>query len=238
MPTYIYFIIAVIVLLYGYKFYYSFVISKKKLQNQVGSINQNPLSEEQKRLLAFGAILSYHRGEEILSIVPNQGLDKYIYGLRDQWQISNSSDAKQILSELLELQRSLSFQPLFDQSSPKLAKTQKAIAKKLEIELEQVEAVKTAYAWDVCRAASLSKWCYWCGFISEEEMWGFLQKISEIAKQNSKNWQDYMVSFLLGRTIQGFDLEDIDIEAKQLLKSKNPIFGKVKDIDVYQKYSL
>ena len=47
-----------------------------------------------------------------------------------------------------------------------------------------------------------------------------------------------MVSFLLGRTIQGFDLEDIDIEAKQLLKSKNPIFGKVKDIDVYQKYSL
>ena len=78
MPTYIYFIIAVIVLLYGYKFYYSFVISKKKLQNQVGSINQNPLSEQQKRLLAFGAILSYHRGEEILSIVPNQGLDKYI----------------------------------------------------------------------------------------------------------------------------------------------------------------
>lgn len=238
MPTYIYFIIAVIVLLYGYKFYYSFVISKKKLQNQVGSINQNPLSEEQKRLLAFGAILSYHRGEEILSIVPNQGLDKYIYGLRNQWQISNSSDAKQILSELLELQRSLSFQPLFDQSSPKLAKIQKAIAKKLEIELEQVEAVKTAYAWDECRAASLSKWCYWCGFISEEEMWSFLQKISEIAKQNSKNWQDYMVSFLLGRTIQGFDLEDIDIEAKQLLKSKNPIFGKVKDIDVYQKYSL
>ena len=238
MPTYIYFIIAVIVLLYGYKFYYSFVISKKKLQNQVGSINQNPLSEQQKRLLAFGAILSYHRGEEILSIVPNQGLDKYIYGLRDQWQISNSSDAKQILSELLELQRSLSFQPLFDQSSPKLAKIQKAIAKKLEIELEQVEAVKTAYAWHVCRAASLSKWCYWCGFISEEEMWSILQKISEIAKQNSKNWQDYMVSFLLGRTIQGFDLEDIDIEAKQLLKSKNPIFGKVKDIDVYQKYSL
>ena len=238
MPTYIYFIIAVIVLLYGYKFYYSFVISKKKLQNQVGSINQNPLSEKQKRLLAFGAILSYHRGEDILSIFPNQGLDKYIYGLRNQWQISNSSDAKQILSELLELQRSLSFQPLFDQSSPKLAKIQKAIAKKLEIELEQVETVKTAYAWDVCRAASLSKWCYWCGFISEEEMWSILQKISEIAKQNSKNWQDYMVSFLLGRTIQGFDLEDIDIEAKQLLKSKNPIFGKVKDIDVYQKYSL
>ncbi|MDO4880830.1 MAG: DUF1266 domain-containing protein [Capnocytophaga sp.] len=224
--------------MYGYKAYYSLVVSKKKLQNQIGHINQNSLSEQQKQLLALGAILSYHRGEEILSLVPNEVLDRYFYGLRNQWQISNSQEAKQTLSGLLALQNSLSFEPLFVQNSPQLEKVKKSIAKKLEIDFAQVEAVNTAYAWDIGRVASLAKWCYWCGYITEEEMWSILQKALEITKQNSKNWQEYTISFLLGRTLQGFDLEDVYIEARQLFKSKNPMLGKVKDIDVYQKYPL
>ena len=106
------------------------------------------------------------------------------------------------------------------------------------IELAQVEAVKSAYAWDLCRAASLAKWCYWCQYISETEMWNILQKVSDIAKEQGKNWQEYTISFLLGRTIQGFDLEDLIILTSQLFHSKSPSLRKIEGIDVYQRYSF
>ena len=108
----------------------------------------------------------------------------------------------------------------------------------MEIELAQVEAVKSAYAWDLCRAASLAKWCYWCQYITETEMWDILQKVSEIAKEQGKNWQEYTISFLLGRTIQGFDLENLIILTSQLFHSKSPSLRKIEGIDVYQRYSF
>ena len=92
-----------------------------------------------------------------------------------------------------------------------MSKIQKQIAKGLGIEVAEVEAVKSAYAWDLCRAASLAKWCYWCKYLTEAEMWEVLNQVSAIAKEQGKNWQEYTISFLLGRTIQGFDLEEFII---------------------------
>ena len=113
---------------------------------------------------------------------------------------------------------------------------QKQRAKGLGIEVAEVEAVKSAYAWDLCRAASLAKWCYWCKYLTEAEMWEVLNQVSAIAKEQGKNWHEYTISFLLGRTIQGFDLEDLIILTSQLFHSKSPSLRKIEDIDVYQKY--
>ena len=118
------------------------------------------------------------------------------------------------------------------------SKLQKQIAKGLGIEVAQVEAIKSAYAWDLCRAASLAKWCYWCQYLTETEMWDILQKVSDTAKEQGKGWQEYTISFLLGRTIQGFDLEDLIILTSQLFHSKSPSLRKIEGIDVYQKYSF
>ena len=226
------------VFLFALKIYVNKLYTKKHLQKQIGHINQNPLTEEQIRLLTFGAILTYYRGENLLNLIPTEILETYQKGLRRQWEITDTASAKETISDLLAEKRSLQFRHLLTQTSPELSKIQKQIAKGLEIELAQVEAVKSAYAWDLCRAASLAKWCYWCQYITETEMWDILQKVSEIAKEQGKNWQEYTISFLLGRTIQGFDLENLIILTSQLFHSKSPSLRKIEGIDVYQRYSF
>ena len=226
------------VFLFALKIYVNKVYTKKHLQKQIGHINQNPLTEEQIRLLTFGAILTYYRGENLLNLIPTEILETYQKGLRRQWEITDTASAKETISDLLAEKRSLQFRHLLTQTSPELSKIQKQIAKGLEIELAQVEAVKSAYAWDLCRAASLAKWCYWCQYITKTEMWDILQKVSEIAKEQGKNWQEYTISFLLGRTIQGFDLENLIILTSQLFHSKSPSLRKIEGIDVYQRYSF
>ncbi|MEB3036572.1 MULTISPECIES: DUF1266 domain-containing protein [Capnocytophaga] len=231
-------IIIVAVFLFALKIYVNKVYTKKHLQKQIGHINQNPLTEEQIRLLTFGAILTYYRGENLLNLIPTEILETYQKGLRRQWEITDTASAKETISDLLAEKRSLQFRHLLTQTSPELSKIQKQIAKGLEIELAQVEAVKSAYAWDLCRAASLAKWCYWCQYITETEMWDILQKVSDTAKEQGKNWQEYTISFLLGRTIQGFDLENLIILTSQLFHSKSPSLRKIEGIDVYQRYSF
>ena len=226
------------VFLFALKIYVNKVYTKKHLQKQIGHINQNPLTEEQIRLLTFGAILTYYRGENLLNLIPTEILETYQKGLRRQWEITDTASAKETISDLLAQKRSLQFRHLLTQTSPELSKIQKQIANGLGIELAQVEAVKSAYAWDLCRAASLAKWCYWCQYISETEMWNILQKVSDIAKEQGENWQEYTISFLLGRTIQGFDLENLIILTSQLFHSKSPSLRKIEGIDVYQRYSF
>ena len=226
------------VFLFVLKIYVNKVYTRKHLQKQIGHINQNPLTEEQIRLLTFGAILTYYRGENLLNLIPTEILETYQKGLRRQWEITDTASAKETINDLLAEKRSLQFRHLLTQTSPELSKIQKQIANGLGIELAQVEAVKSAYAWDLCRAASLAKWCYWCQYITETEMWGILQKVSEIAKEQGKNWQEYTISFLLGRTIQGFDLENLIILTSQLFHSKSPSLRKIEGIDVYQRYSF
>ena len=226
------------VFLFALKIYVNKVYTRKHLQKQIGHINQNPLTEEQIRLLTFGAILTYYRGENLLNLIPTEILETYQKGLRQQWKITDTASAKETISDLLAEKRSLQFRHLLTQTSPELSKIQKQIANGLGIELAQVEAVKSAYAWDLCRAASLAKWCYWCQYITETEMWDILQKVSEIAKEQGKNWQEYTISFLLGRTIQGFDLENLIILTSQLFHSKSPSLRKIEGIDVYQRYSF
>jgi len=235
MSTTLYVIIGA-VLLVILQFFVTRAYGKKRLQGQIGHINQTPLTEEQKRLLTYGAILAYYRGESLTSLMPKEVLDRYQFGLRQQWEITDTASAKETIGDLLAQKRSLQFRHLLTETSPELSKIQKQIAKGLGIEVAEVEAVKSAYAWDLCRAASLAKWCYWCKYLTEAEMWEVLNQVSAIAKEQGKNWHEYTISFLLGRTIQGFDLEDLIILTSQLFHSKSPSLRKIEDIDVYQKY--
>ena len=238
----IYLIIGVVAGVFIIYMLFLHTMMKKRKQKQLDGFNHHnsgtPLTRQQERLLTFGAILFYQRGEKILGIYPEDDLNQYIYGLKQQWEISNDKEAKEVLGDLLELQRSSEFEPFVQLPSSDLAKIQKSIAKGLGIDISLVEQTKSAYAWDVGRAVSLAKWCYWCGYLSESETWSIMEQAAKQATQHGKSWTDYTVSFLLGRAINGFDLDDIIIEAKQILHSQNPALRKIQDVDVYQRYQF
>ena len=198
--------------------------------------SNSPLTDEQKRCLAFGAILAYHRSEKILAIAPPGKIEPYVRGLQAQWEIGNADEAKETLRALLALERSSEIDPLLSSPSAELLKIQKEIASELGVALEAVQQTRSAYAWDIGRAIPLAKWCFWCGLLTEPETWDLMRQAVAIASDRGTGWTDYTVSFLLGRTIQGFDLDDVSVECKQLLKGKGPMLRRIEDIDAYQRF--
>ncbi|MEG0851525.1 MAG: DUF1266 domain-containing protein [Flavobacterium sp.] len=241
MNTNIYYIIGAVAVLFIIYMMVLQNIMKKKKQQQLADFNTNhsgnPLTDQQNRLLTFGAILFYWRSENILGIALEKNLDMYIYGLKHQWDITNREEAKDTLNSLLLLNKSESFKPLLQQPTEENIKIRKKIAKGLGIELSVVEQTQSAYAWDICRAVSLTKWCYWCGYLTEDETWAYMEEAAEIANQHGKDWTDYTVSFLLGRTIQGFDLDELIVESKQLLNGDS-LYKNKENSDIYKRYSF
>ena len=116
-------------------------------------------------------------------------------------------------------------------SSEELIELQTLIADGLKTDLAQVQTTTSTYAWDVCRLVSLAKWCYWLQYISEAEMWKYLNEGAVKASSLGKDWNDYTVSFLMGRAIHGFGTEDIIDDCKAL-------YHRESDTDVYSKYSF
>ena len=65
-----------------------------------------------------------------------------------------------------------------------------------------------------------------------------MKTAANLASSIGKDWQEYTISYLLGRTIQGFELYEIIVEAEHLFNSKCPYMRQIKDIDVYKKYQF
>ncbi|OTG82286.1 DUF1266 domain-containing protein [Acinetobacter sp. ANC 4648] len=243
MNTNIYLIISGIVCVFIVYMIVLYTIMKKRKQKILNdfklSNTEKPLTKQQEKRLALGAILFYYRGEKILNFYPNDiDLSQYKYELGQQWDITNAEEAKGILKSLLELQRSSQIDALLQHPSEDLSKIKKQIAKDLKIDLSLVKQTQSTYAWDICRAVSVAKWCFWSGYLSESETWNIIEHAEKIALEYGESWADYTVSFLLGRTIQGYDLEELIVETTQLLHSKNPTLRKIQDIDIYQRYSF
>ncbi len=209
--------------------------SKRKKKQLEKFTSLKPLNRNEKNTLVFGAILSYHRGEDILEIKPKDSIDLYKNGLRDSWEITSKEEALETINNLIFLERSKEFDAFLEQPSSDLTKVQKNIAKGLKLELEEIQKVKSTFAWDTCRSVSLTKWCFWCGYLSEQECWELINNAVKVAQSLGSNWENYTISFLLGRTMQGFDLEDIIIESEQLLSGVT-LLGKKEILSVYSKF--
>jgi Protein of unknown function (DUF1266) len=193
------------------------------------------LTEAQKSSLAYGAILSNHRGEDILGFQRIDSLKEHFEGLSQQWGIASPDGAKQTLESLLALRKSSELDQTLAANDDKVQEIKGQIRSELKLTAATIEQTKSTYAWDTCRAASLAKWCYWCGYLTSDEALTYVARAAKIARERGSNWTDYTVSFLLGRTIQGFDINDVIVGASQLHSGKGPLLVKVKDIDVYSR---
>ena len=86
-------IVAVLIIAFIVLEIVSRLFAKKNLKAFLASHPQTPLTEEKKRLLVFGAILSCYRSEDILSIITDNNMNVYKTGLQEQWSINGREDA-------------------------------------------------------------------------------------------------------------------------------------------------
>ncbi|MGV6943438.1 DUF1266 domain-containing protein [Sphingobacterium kyonggiense] len=209
---------------------YMIILSKNVNRGKAAAMNkfknEEKLSHAEEQLLAFGAILFVARDEPVFSFVPNRKLTDYEYGLKNQWDIYDSDSAKEALDDLLNLYRTRDFDIHLENPSPEIERIQKRVSKDLDIPLADVQAIDSTYAWDIGRAIPLARGCYWIDYISKEECLDYMRKAAQIAVSKGKNWREYSASFLLGRTIQGFDPDEISNEINWLIGKKAATWKK------------
>ena len=174
MENVIYIVIAIIAVgVGGYMLYLNFQ-TKKARKIQLAEFNTRYsgklLGENYQRAMGYGAILACYRGEQILSLIPKEPTDVYRQGMNKQWEIVDEQSAVNAINGLLSLQRSQKYDEFIRTHSTNkdLNKIYARIAQELNLPEEDVRAIQSTYAWDIGRAVSVAKWCFWIGYLTEE----------------------------------------------------------------------
>gem|GEM_PF-4125874 len=140
--------------------------------------------------------------------------------LSNDWGIDSKEDAVKMITAGINgniqanyIDRNLiELKTMFDVTKC-IENTEKAIGTKFD----------TAYAWDLERAAMLVRDSHSIGLLSEEETIAYLKQIISKAQMVFESWEQYAVSFVVGRIIW---LNLDSIEAGQNLITEDSTFYK------------
>lgn len=204
---------------------------RRKIQATLPSA---PLTQKQQRGLALTGVLTYARMEDILSLVPTDDvrLHEYPQGLEIQWGVTDRSSAVQTVQTLLTLTKSQSLDAQWQQDDKDVRALKKKLVKELKVDASTVDAVKSTYAWDVMRAAAVAKWSFWCGYIDADTLWGLLDEAEAVAAEHGEGWTEYIISFLAGRTLHGFEFYDLAYESMHVLHRGEKLKPDRREYDV------
>lgn len=225
MNTVIYVAIAVVAaVVCGYFLYANFRMKRarrKELEEFNSRYSGKPLGENHQRAMVYGAVLARSRGESVLSMIPKERIETYREGMKKSRNIVDEQSAITALNALLQLQNSINFDEFIrtHETNKELNRIYARIARELNIPEEEVKLIRSTYAWDVCRAVNVAKWCFWIGYLTESQFYNCLDRCNEIVTRIGRDWQEYTCSFLLGRSIQGFKPEEVLPAAKDLLNA-------------------
>ncbi len=202
------------------------VSTKKYLANPKGS----PLSPEQRRGLAVGAIGAEQQGFFVDTLETGANAGDLRSKLQEWWDISNRDTALQTLHWLAEQGHRAVFDrlvQLYVQVPP--AERKRAVAQQLPGEaraaeyLENLDAALktlqaegvvqgaphalsgTTLAWDLGRLVMVARSCHTAGYITEPEAWSLIDRARAEAARSFADWPAFGRSFLIGRAAWGGD---------------------------------
>lgn len=214
------------------------IIASKRIEANTRKENaqlegKHALPEQKRRLLAYGALLALYRVESPRILHLKVPLDTLREGLESAWEISNREEALNTLEWLLVEGHRARFDNLFlnlktgvpineEELKPSqecYESAKKVIASKLGFSDEDFNSIQTIAAWDYDRAVNIARWSYALDYITEEELWAFIERAAGQASQTYNSWKEYFIAFAFGRGIAYHgDIYDIVWNGKELLQ--------------------
>ena len=196
------------------------------------------LSKEQQNLLVFGAVLAARNNMPYDELTPAEFKDASIQVLGSSWEITDSASAKLQLDDLLNAGHRKEGDPILEKiktNAPADLEEAAGLYNDVKKNLidsygyteEQINSIKTISAWDYDRLVNVARFSYYAGYITEAEMWDYINKAATAAKADYNSWNDYFAGVIIGRAIsygQGFS--DSATAAGKLLKDDNSPYKK------------
>lgn len=177
------------------------------------------LTVEQRRLMAFAALLLVYNGEEVDAVESEMLPETYRVQLQSWWDITNRDSTLGIVQWLLHeghhadadaaLVLMRGDQPEAGDPEEKAVDVQLIAEFMIRNGYCTVETLpQTVIAWDLVRIANLGRWALHAGYLSEEEMWQVMLVAADAARECFSSWEEYGRSFAMGRGVWHGDEED------------------------------
>lgn len=177
------------------------------------------LNSEQLRLLALGAPILVYNDEYTDTIGHQEYVDSLKEQIRSWREVTDRESAFEIVDWLLreghhaEADRVLAAmrngQETEGIDEDKVEDVSLITDYMLENSICDMNSVPhTAIAWDLVRIVNLGRWAFQCGYITEEDMWNIMCVADETASANFSSWEEYGMSFVLGRGVWHGDTDD------------------------------
>lgn len=168
----------------------------------------NPVPPEMEKYLTVGAIYSMVYADNARTLKSPLTKSELLRMLKRDWKIETAQEAAASIErgiagqndtaafdhDLAALKESPYFQPYAESLAAFISSSETFRA-------ENFYQTQTTLAWDLERAATLTRYAFTAGFIAEDAAWRYLKTIICRAQQSFQTWEDYVVSFLLGREL-------------------------------------
>ncbi|WP_439443483.1 DUF1266 domain-containing protein [Listeria aquatica] len=210
-------------------------------------IEENRVSPEEQVYLGLGAVLVDVNSASSL-VFKMRGKPKYMAQIIEAgWGIVNRATSLQMIDWLLEQGHVAEYQTEFENfraggfkgTSAEKNADWKELEEDIktfgsEFTVEDFRNCTTVVAWDFERAAFLARVCYHLGYLEEREAWEIIKErvAPLVRKEGFKDWKEYAVSFLAGRSFC-FGANDVDV-----ILTTNDLLGEKKEATVWQESPL
>lgn len=193
-------------------------------------MNKNTaLSSDQQRKLLLGAVYAAQQGFFLNAITTGTGQSGRRRLLRLLWRVDNREEAKEVLdylknagdrrffniiAEALCTRGREEVEQLIEQRIPNPEERRKCM---MQYQFASVSIRALIYekilqdpddyikigpdAWDAGRLVFWARVCYEQEFITETEMWNYIDAADEIAHSSLTSWEEYGRSYMIGRTL-------------------------------------
>ena len=223
--------IVLVIIVVGSLFYY-FV-------HQLRNPRERQLSDEEKAKLAYGAVLFTRNNlsfDHLSSFVAGNRLTVKSAKamLANDWDIHNKMDVEDMVERLLSQESKDSFDatlPMIqnDQANAESLAIYEELCQQLTANYgytdSEIARVSTLSAWNYDRLVNLVRHAYIAKYITEAEMWNYIDRTIVDAKKDYQNWRQYFFAILLARSLYwGGNFDSNRYVAMKLLKNPNSIY--------------
>lgn len=197
--------------------YYPYLVNPWR-RKRAPKIEPQNMSRLQRQGILYGAFLSFRNSDKpIDSLAAKINYVNYKRMLRRAWGIKGRESALETLDRLAELEMTIQLDQQLRIDFGSQWKAIEQLTKKLGYCPYQQPAEFSTYAWDVGRLSSVAKWCFWQGYITEEELNQCYQTCVELVEELGQDWDEFAYSYLLGRVMHGFGLNEMPKIVKKVL---------------------
>ena len=169
-------------------------------------VRAEAMSELQLQGVLYGTFISALNRDAFASLDSRIDYAGYRKVLKRQWAVTNHDSAIEALDNLACMTHSRHFDQMLQLNFSAYEKTIKKTVGLLDLASCPYELPEefTVYGWDVVRLSALAKWCFWLGYISEQELNGYFAVCIQLCNERGRDWDEFAYSYLLGRTMHGF----------------------------------